>query len=176
MPGREQAERLWSNIVDLGARRLIALGLVGLLVFLGVGIGAYYLSRPAQETLYTGLSREDVGRIGGVLKDNGIPFDVSADGSNVSWPSTRTVRRAASTFPSTVTATAPPGRRGITTSSPREGTCPRHQVFGSVQSPGATATASMSSQATRQHDISWCDSPSAWCDSPSSPQHVSTTT
>ncbi|MDR4379109.1 flagellar M-ring protein FliF, partial [Bacillus amyloliquefaciens] len=54
-----------------------------LLVFLGVGIGAYYLSRPAQETLYTGLSREDVSRIGGVLKDNGIPFDVSSDGTAV---------------------------------------------------------------------------------------------
>ncbi|AWN37617.1 flagellar basal-body MS-ring/collar protein FliF [Methylobacterium radiodurans] len=83
MSGREQAERLWSNIIELGARRLIALGLVGLLVFVGVGLGAYYLSRPAQEPLYTGLSREDVGRIGGVLKDNGIPFDVSADGTAV---------------------------------------------------------------------------------------------
>jgi flagellar M-ring protein FliF len=83
MFGREQAERLWSNIVELGARRLIALGLVGLLVFLAVGLGAYYLSRPAQEPLYTGLSREDVARIGGVLKDSGIPFDVSADGTAV---------------------------------------------------------------------------------------------
>lgn len=83
MFGREQAERLWSNIVDLGPRRLTALGLVGLLVFLGVGVGAYYLSRPAEEPLYTGLSREDVARIGGVLKDNGIPFDVSADGTAV---------------------------------------------------------------------------------------------
>ncbi|GJD80666.1 flagellar M-ring protein [Methylobacterium gregans] len=83
MSGREQAERLWSNIIELGPRRLIALGLVGLLVFVGVGLGAYYLSRPAQEPLYTGLSREDVGRIGGVLKDNGIPFDVSADGTAV---------------------------------------------------------------------------------------------
>jgi flagellar M-ring protein FliF len=83
MSGREQAERLWSNIIELGPRRLVALGLVGLLVFVGVGLGAYYLSRPAQEPLYTGLSREDVGRIGGVLKDNGIPFDVSADGTAV---------------------------------------------------------------------------------------------
>ena len=83
MSGREQAERLWNNIIDLGGRRLAALGLIGLAVFLAVGFGAYYLSRPAQETLYTGLSREDVGRIGGVLKDAGIPFDVSADGAAV---------------------------------------------------------------------------------------------
>ena len=65
----------------LGARRLAALAAIGLAVFLSVGIGAYYLSRPAQETLYTGLDREDVGRMGAVLKDAGIPFDVSADGT-----------------------------------------------------------------------------------------------
>ncbi|AWN53609.1 flagellar basal-body MS-ring/collar protein FliF [Methylobacterium sp. 17Sr1-1] len=86
MSGREQAERLWSNIVELGPRRLAALGLIGLVVFLAVGLGAYYLSRPAQETLYTGLSREDVARIGGVLKDAGIRFDVSADGGAVMVP------------------------------------------------------------------------------------------
>ncbi|KMO36079.1 flagellar basal-body MS-ring/collar protein FliF [Methylobacterium aquaticum] len=86
MSGREQAERLWSNIVELGPRRLSALGLIGLVVFLAVGLGAYYLSRPAQETLYTGLSREDVARIGGVLKDAGIRFDVSADGAAVLVP------------------------------------------------------------------------------------------
>ncbi|NNC00690.1 flagellar M-ring protein FliF, partial [Corallococcus exiguus] len=63
--------------------RLIALGLIGLVVFLGVGLGAYYLSRPAQEPLYTGLEREDVSRIGAALKDAGIPFDVSSDGTAV---------------------------------------------------------------------------------------------
>ncbi|MGO4707473.1 flagellar basal-body MS-ring/collar protein FliF [Microvirga sp. 2MCAF38] len=83
MTGREHAEKLWSNILELGARRLVALGLIGLVVFLGVGLGAYYLSRPAQEPLYIGLEREDVSRIGAVLKDASIPFDVSADGTAV---------------------------------------------------------------------------------------------
>ena len=83
MSGRQQAERLWNNILALGGRRIAALGLVGLVVFLGVALGAYYLSRPAQEALYTGLSRDDVGRIGGVLKEAGIPFDVSSDGAAV---------------------------------------------------------------------------------------------
>jgi flagellar M-ring protein FliF len=83
MPGRLQAEKLWANLMELGVRRLVALGVIGLVVFLGVGLGAYYLSRPAQETLYTGLEREDVSRIGSVLKDAGIPFDVSADGTAV---------------------------------------------------------------------------------------------
>ncbi|WP_018260412.1 flagellar basal-body MS-ring/collar protein FliF [Methylobacterium sp. WSM2598] len=86
MSGREQAERLWNNIIELGARRLAALGIIGLTVFLAVGLGAYYLSRPAQETLYGGLSRDDVGRIGSVLKDANIPFDVSTDGTAVLVP------------------------------------------------------------------------------------------
>jgi flagellar M-ring protein FliF len=83
MSGLQHAERLWNNILALGGRRIAALSLIGVVVFLAVGLGAFYLSRPAQETLYTGLSREDVGRIGSVLKDANIPFDVSADGAAV---------------------------------------------------------------------------------------------
>jgi flagellar M-ring protein FliF len=83
MPGRAHLEKLWQNVLELGPRRLIALGLVGLTVFLAVGLGAYYLSRPLRETLYSGLSRDDVSRMGAALKDAGIPFDVSADGSAV---------------------------------------------------------------------------------------------
>lgn len=67
----------------LGGRRLAILGVIGLAVFLTVGFGTYYLSRPSQETLYTGLDREDVGRMGAVLKDAGIPFDVSSDGTSL---------------------------------------------------------------------------------------------
>lgn len=83
MPGRQHAERLWNSLLLLGARRLAILGAIGLAVFLTVGFGTYYLSRPAQETLYTGLDREDVGRMGAVLKDAGIPFDVSSDGTSL---------------------------------------------------------------------------------------------
>jgi flagellar M-ring protein FliF len=83
MTGRAQAEKLWQNILALGGRKLAALGLVGLTVLFAVAGGAYYLSRPIQEALYTGLSREDVNRIGGALKDAGISFDVSADGTAV---------------------------------------------------------------------------------------------
>ncbi|KAB0264335.1 flagellar basal-body MS-ring/collar protein FliF [Microvirga brassicacearum] len=81
MPGRQHAERLWISLLQLGARRLAMLGAIGLAVFLIVGAGAYFLSRPAQETLYTGLDREDVSRMGVVLKDANIAFDVSSDGT-----------------------------------------------------------------------------------------------
>ncbi|MFT0893157.1 flagellar basal-body MS-ring/collar protein FliF [Pseudochelatococcus sp. G4_1912] len=83
MTGREHAEKLWGNIRDLGARRLAALAVVGLTVFFAVGLGAYYLSRPEMEVLYTGLSRDDVSRIGAALRDGDIAFDVSADGTSV---------------------------------------------------------------------------------------------
>jgi flagellar M-ring protein FliF len=52
-------------------------------VFAIIGVGTYFLSQPPQEVLYTGLDREDISRIGGVLKDAGIDFDVSADGSTL---------------------------------------------------------------------------------------------
>lgn len=83
MPGREQAEKLWANLQELGARRLIALALIGLATILTVSLGAYYLSRPEQTVLYTGLDGEDVTRIGSALQDAGIPYDVSSDGTAV---------------------------------------------------------------------------------------------
>ena len=81
--GRDSLERLWTSIVGLGARRLIALAFVGTAVMTVLIVGAYYLSRPQQEVLYTGLTRDDVARIGSALKDAGIDFDVNADGKTV---------------------------------------------------------------------------------------------
>lgn len=83
MPGREHAEKLWANLMELGVRRLVALALIGLATIATVGAGAYYLSRPEQTALYTGLDGEDVTRIGSALRDAGIQFDISADGSSV---------------------------------------------------------------------------------------------
>ena len=72
MSGREQVEKLWINILGLGGRRLAALGLIGATVLFVVAGGAYYLSQPTREPLYTGLNRDDIGQIGSVLKDAGI--------------------------------------------------------------------------------------------------------
>ena len=83
MIGREQLERLWANLLGLGVRRLLALAVVGLGVFTAVGFGSYYLSRPDFETLYAGLNPQDVSRIGATLKEAGIQFDVSAEGTRV---------------------------------------------------------------------------------------------
>jgi flagellar M-ring protein FliF len=81
-----QAKRIWANLAALGAKRLAALALVGGLVFALTGLAGWWLSRPTQETLYSGLDRDDVASIGATLTEAGIPFDVSADGAAVQTP------------------------------------------------------------------------------------------
>ena len=84
MLSRAQLQQLLNNLLELGPRRLMALGLIGFAVLVTVVGGAYYLSRPEFESLYTGLSREDVTRIGTVLREQNIAFDISAAGDAVS--------------------------------------------------------------------------------------------
>jgi len=83
MLGLEQLEKLWGNLLALGMKRLAALGIVGLAVFASVAFGSYYLSRSDYDTLYAGLNAQDVSRIGAVLKEAGIDFDVNAEGTKV---------------------------------------------------------------------------------------------
>ena len=79
----EQLKQLWTNLLALGPRRLGVLGLVGFTVFLAVGLGSYYLSRPEYETLYAGLESQDAARIGAALHESGISFDVNPEGTAV---------------------------------------------------------------------------------------------
>ena len=83
MAGGDQLERLWANLSGLGSRRLAALAGVGLAVFAIVGFGSYYLSRPDLEVLYVGLTPPEVARMGGVLHEAGVPFDVNAEATKV---------------------------------------------------------------------------------------------
>jgi flagellar M-ring protein FliF len=76
-------ERLWQSILGLGPRRLGLLAIIGLTTFAAVGFGTYYLNRADYETLYTGLTPQDSSRIGAALKEEGVGFDVSADGTKV---------------------------------------------------------------------------------------------
>jgi len=79
----EVLKRLRDSLAVLGARRLIALGLTGITVFLLVGVSGYLLSRPQQEVLYSGLDAQDVTRVGAALQDAGVPFDVNSSGDSV---------------------------------------------------------------------------------------------
>ena len=76
-------KRIWMSFSALGARRLGALALTGLTVFVLVGISGYMLNRPQQEILYAGLDPQDVTRIGAVLSDSGIGFDINVGGDSV---------------------------------------------------------------------------------------------
>jgi flagellar M-ring protein FliF len=81
-----QIERLWANLRGLGVRRLSALALIGVAVFATTGVAGYYLSRPAMETLYSGLDRDDIAAIGAALREAGVPFDVNAESTVVLTP------------------------------------------------------------------------------------------
>ncbi len=84
MMGSVQIERLLKSLGSLGARRLAALGAMGVLVFAAVAIGSHYMSRPPHETLYVGLSTQDIGRMSAALNEAGIIFDVNADNTAIS--------------------------------------------------------------------------------------------
>ena len=79
----QQFERLIANLRALGARRLAVLGIAGISIVALLGLLGYVLSRPSTETLYAGLEKQDVARIGTALREANIGFDVSTDGASV---------------------------------------------------------------------------------------------
>jgi flagellar M-ring protein FliF len=77
-------EQILGNLKGLGARRLTILGVVFTLVFALVGGGSYLLTRSSFETIYSGLSPQDVTRISKVLSEAGVAFEVGLDGTRIS--------------------------------------------------------------------------------------------
>ena len=80
---QDQLQLIWSNLSALGPRRLAALGIAAFMIVLSIGLGAKYVNRPAYETLYVGLERDDINRIGIVLADDAISYDVDSSGTSV---------------------------------------------------------------------------------------------
>ena len=79
----EQIQTIIANLRNFGPRRLGMMAAIAALVVATIGIGSFYLNRPAYETLYVGLERSDVNQIGLVLGEAGIDFDVASDGTTV---------------------------------------------------------------------------------------------
>lgn len=79
----DQLKTLIANLQDFGPRRLAIMGGVAALVVAVIIVGSLWLNRPAYETLYVGLERQDVNQIGMVLGEAGIDFDVASDGTTV---------------------------------------------------------------------------------------------
>lgn len=88
----EQFQKIADNLLALGAKRLAIMGGIVTAVFLTIVVGAIYLNRPASETLYVGLDRSDVSKIGIVLSEAGLSFDVASDGTTVLVPTGQTGR------------------------------------------------------------------------------------
>lgn len=82
----EQLQLVYSNLAALGAKRLFAMATAAFAVFALIIGGAYFLNRPAYETLYVGLERGDVSRIGIVLGEAGVAYDVDSSGTSVLVP------------------------------------------------------------------------------------------
>lgn len=79
----EQIKSIIDNLRGLGPKRLAMMGGAAAIIIAVVLTAALYLNRPAYETLYVGLDRNDVGQIGSVLSEAGIRYDVSSDGTSV---------------------------------------------------------------------------------------------
>ena len=86
----EQIKSILDNLRSLGPRRLAMMGGAAAIVVAVVLTASIWLNRPAYETLYVGLDRNDVGQIGMVLSEAGIRYDVSSDGAAVMVPTGRT--------------------------------------------------------------------------------------
>ena len=80
---KDQLQSILTSLAALGTQRLITLGVSAMLLLAMVGFGAFYMNRPAFETLYVGLDRDDVNRIGIVLSEAGIEYDIDSSGSTV---------------------------------------------------------------------------------------------
>ncbi|EFL89488.1 flagellar M-ring protein FliF [Ahrensia sp. R2A130] len=79
----QAANRIWANLLQLGGRRLAIMAIAAMATMGTVGLSAWFLAQPTFETLYVGLARDDINRIGPALSEAGIGYDVSSDGTSV---------------------------------------------------------------------------------------------
>lgn len=78
-----QLSQLTKNLSGLGPTRLMALAGVGVLSVVFIIAAGIFLNKPTHETLYIGLSGEDVNQISLVLAESNIGFAIGADGTSV---------------------------------------------------------------------------------------------
>jgi flagellar M-ring protein FliF len=87
-----QLSQIGKNLAELGQAKMMALGGVGALSVMLIIAAAVFLNKPAQETLYIGLSGEDINQISLVLAESNIDFATGSDGSSITVPAGLTNR------------------------------------------------------------------------------------
>ncbi|WP_158598501.1 flagellar basal-body MS-ring/collar protein FliF [Notoacmeibacter ruber] len=90
MPERLQA--LLGSLTAIGKARLATFATVAVLTTALIMGGVIFLAQPTYETLYVGLDRDDVNRIGIVLSEAGIGYDIDSAGSTVLVEAGQTAR------------------------------------------------------------------------------------
>ncbi len=80
---RQQLDIFLRSLLALGVRRLAILATIMVVLMATIGFAAVFLNRPTFETLYVGLDRDDVNRVGIALSEAGFRFDVDSSGSTV---------------------------------------------------------------------------------------------
>lgn len=86
MISSDQIRSIARNFAALGGQRQLALVLVFMLIVGSITTISYFISKPALQTLYTGLIKTDVSGIGTVLSQNGIPYEVGTKGDSIRVP------------------------------------------------------------------------------------------
>lgn len=81
-----QFNKTLQSLKALGGARLGALAAVFVLVAGFIFGASYFASRSSYETLYVGLTQQDISRMGVVLSEAGIPFESSIDGTKLLVP------------------------------------------------------------------------------------------
>ncbi|MBR2535421.1 MAG: flagellar M-ring protein FliF [Hyphomicrobium sp.] len=74
------------SLKALGGAKLGALAAVFVLVAGFIFSASYFATRSSYETLYVGLTQQDISRMGVVLSEAGIPFESSIDGTKLLVP------------------------------------------------------------------------------------------
>lgn len=77
---------LLQNLMALGPRRLVTLGVIAVAVLGSVGVVAYSVSRPSMGVLYAGLDDAEAGRILAQLQTMNVPHEVGGEGGSIRVP------------------------------------------------------------------------------------------
>nr|CAD6425365.1 flagellar M-ring protein FliF [Rhizobium sp. Q54] len=81
-----QFSQVFNNLAKLGQTKLIALAGVGAVSVALVLAAAFYVNKPAYETLYVGLETTDLNQVSIALAEAGLDFAVGTDGTSIQVP------------------------------------------------------------------------------------------